>query len=131
MRQHGVSTLLAGATVCLAASLAVTAAPAALAVTAAPTSGAVARAGAWGTAIEVPGLASLSKGQLAAMGSVSCATPGNCAAGGFYLLPTDQGQAFLVSETNGRWGKAIKVHGSGGLTAGGRAPADVASVSCA
>ena len=43
---------------------------------------AVERNGRWGTAIEVPGLGALNKGGAAAVSSVSCASPGSCAAGG-------------------------------------------------
>ena len=45
---------------------------------------AVERNGIWGRAIEMPGLGALNKGGGAAVFSVSCAPPGNCAAGGFY-----------------------------------------------
>jgi len=38
-------------------------------------------------------------------------------------------QGFVVTETNGRWGKAIEVPGSAALNAGGNA--GVGSVSCA
>jgi hypothetical protein len=38
--------------------------------------------GTWGTAEEVPGTAALNQGGFAYVGSVSCASPGNCAAGG-------------------------------------------------
>jgi hypothetical protein len=40
--------------------------------------------GVWGQAINVPGLAALSKGQYGAVNSVSCAPAGGCAAGGDY-----------------------------------------------
>jgi len=40
--------------------------------------------GTWGTAIEVPGLGTLNAGGDAAIFSVSCASAGNCATGGFY-----------------------------------------------
>jgi len=40
-------------------------------------------AGSWGRAIEVPGLGALNKGD-AEVNSVSCASAGNCAAGGDY-----------------------------------------------
>ena len=39
---------------------------------------------AWGRAVEVPGLGSLNKGGNAGVNSVSCASPGNCTAGGSY-----------------------------------------------
>jgi hypothetical protein len=74
--------------------------------------------GTWGTAIEVPGLAALNVGNQAAINSVSCASAGNCSAGGYY----NGFQAFVVSEVNGTWGSAINVPGTtGGI---------VESVSC-
>ena len=38
--------------------------------------------------------------------SVSCAAPGDCAAGGYYRRG-QYNEAFVVSETNGKWGKAL------------------------
>ncbi len=62
-------------------------------------------AGPWGRAIEVPGLGALNKGGDAQVTSVSCASAGDCAAGGYY---TGRGSAgFVVSEQNGVWGTAI------------------------
>src|SRR5712692_7278956 len=90
---------------------------------------AVARASTWGKAIEVPGLGSLNQGGNAQLASVSCASAGNCTAGGFYRDGSGHGQAFVVRETNGTWAKAIEVPGSGTLDAGGGA--EVKSVSCA
>jgi len=86
------------------------------------------RNGTWGKAIEVPGSGALNAGGDASVGSVSCALAGNCAAGGFYADGSRRGQAFVVSERNGTWGKAIKVPGSGTLNKGG--DASVISVSC-
>ena len=84
------------------------------------------RNGVWGQAIEVPGLAALNKGGAAEVGSVSCASAGNCAAGGSYLAGDQQG--FVVSERNGGWGQAIEVPGLAALNKGGAA--SVLSVSC-
>src|SRR6266568_2930940 len=100
-----------------------------LPVTAEPAARAVAWAGTWGTAIEVPGLASLNQGGQAEVRSVSCGAAGNCAAAGGYLDGSGHTQAFVVSEANGTWGKAIEVPGSAALNAGGDASVD--SVSCA
>ena len=86
------------------------------------------RNGTWGKAIEVPGSGALNAGGDASVGSVSCALAGNCAAGGFYADGSRRGQAFVVSERNGTWGKAIEVPGSGTLNRGG--DANVISVSC-
>jgi len=90
---------------------------------------AAAQASTWGTAIEVPGLGSLNQGGNAQLASVSCASAGNCTAGGFYRDGSGHGQAFVVRQTNGAWAKAIEVPGSGTLDAGGGA--EVNSVSCA
>ena len=46
--------------------------------------------GSWGTVTEVPGSASLNANGNAGVTSVSCATAGNCAAGGFYFDALDQ-----------------------------------------
>jgi len=85
--------------------------------------------GRWGKAIEVPGLAALNTGGNAEALSVSCAAAGSCSAGGLYTDAPVHFQAFVVTETNGRWGKAIEVPGSAALNAGGNA--GVGSVSCA
>jgi hypothetical protein len=87
------------------------------------------RHGVWGRAIEVPGSGALNKGAEAAVESVSCASAGNCAAGGFYRDASGHLQAFVVSERHGVWGGAIEVPGSGALNK--RGDARVSSVSCA
>jgi hypothetical protein len=103
-----------------------------VAVTAAPATGAIARAGTWHTAIEVPGLGALNKGANLQGGanvtSLSCGSPGNCAAGGFYRDGSGHDQGFVVSERNGTWHTAIEVPGLGALNKS-RA-AQVSSVSC-
>jgi hypothetical protein len=90
---------------------------------------AVEKNGVWGKAISVPGLAALT-GRLAEATSVSCASPGNCAAVGDYSNISDgRTQGFVAVERNGRWGKAIEVPGLGLLNKGGGA--FISSVSCA
>jgi hypothetical protein len=83
--------------------------------------------GTWGTAIKVPGTAA----QLpnAGIGSVSCAAAGTCSAGGSYTDSSGHGQAFVVSEVNGTWHKAIEVPGTAALNQHGNAA--IGSVSCA
>ena len=82
----------------------------------------------WGRVIEVPGLGALNtgKGGSAEVSAVSCASPGNCAAGGFWVDPYDplgrSDDGFVVSEKNGAWGKAVDFTGENG---------DVDTVSCA
>jgi hypothetical protein len=61
--------------------------------------------GAWGKAEEVPGTAALNKGGDAEINSVSCASAGNCSAGGFYESssnppPAGTSQAFVVTEAS-------------------------------
>ena len=53
------------------------------------------------------------------MNSVSCGAAGDCAAGGYYKDGSGHSQAFVVSETNGVWGHAVKVPGTAALNSGG------------
>ena len=55
--------------------------------------------GTWHTAIEVPGTAALNQGGDAVLSSVSCASAGNCSAGGFYTDSSAHFQAFADSKT--------------------------------
>ena len=84
--------------------------------------------GTWGTAQEPAGLSSLNSGWGAGIASISCASPGNCTAGGTYAETSGTWQTFVVSETNGTWGTAIKVPGTAALNAGKNAR--VFGVSC-
>ena len=86
-------------------------------------------AGTWRAAIEIPGTGGLNKGGNAAVNSVSCASAGNCAAGGLFTDGSGHIQAFVASEINGTWHPAIEVPGTGGLNKGGNAA--VKSLSCA
>ena len=87
--------------------------------------------GAWGKAQEVPGTAVLNAGADARVTSLSCGSPGNCAAGGAYAGAATSltQQAFIVTETDGTWGRAEQVPG----TAPGapKYDSEVTSVSCA
>ncbi|HEV2376661.1 MAG TPA: hypothetical protein VGS19_31370 [Streptosporangiaceae bacterium] len=85
--------------------------------------------GAWRTAHEVRGLAALNAGGDAQVLSVSCASPGNCGAGGYYEDTRAFHEAFVVSEVNGTWGRATEIPGVATLNTG--ADAWVTSVSCA
>ena len=90
------------------------------------------RNGVWGRAVEVPGLGALSTTGEAELTDLSCASAGNCATGGYYAIGRDHELGFVVSETNGRWGRAIEVPGLGpllGTLSTGRS-AQVQSVSC-
>jgi hypothetical protein len=66
--------------------------------------------GRWGTLMPVPGLSALNTGGRAFVTSISCASAGNCAAGGSFTRSSVP-HAFVVSERNGRWGKATVVRG--------------------
>jgi hypothetical protein len=79
--------------------------------------------GVWGNAIEVPGSAALNLGGDAQVVTVSCASAGNCAAGGSYA---DGSGAFVVDEANGTWGSAEQLPHSAGLLAN----VGVTSMSC-
>jgi hypothetical protein len=85
--------------------------------------------GRWGTARQVPGPAGLSGAGDTGVQSVSCASAGNCAAGGFFSDHHGHQQAMVVNETHGRWGRAIELPGSGALNTSGSA--GVISLSCA
>jgi hypothetical protein len=60
--------------------------------------------------------------------SLSCASAGNCAAGGSYEDSSGDTQAFVVDETAGTWGNAEKVPGTAKLNRGG--DANVYRLSC-
>jgi hypothetical protein len=85
--------------------------------------------GTWQKAIEVPGIGALGRNQIAWIYSVSCASAGNCIAGGTLIDNSGSFQAFVVSQANGTWQKAIEVPGAAALNQGGSA--QVSSVSCA
>jgi hypothetical protein len=94
--------------------------------------------GVWGTAREIPGTAKLNVGGFAWIGSVSCPSAGNCAAGGAYQTPEQSGvppgndsQAFVVSERDGRWERAEEVPGMAKLSPPPFEVNFVDSVSCA
>ena len=88
----------------------------------------------WGPAQEVPGTAALAgPGGQAQVSSVSCASPGNCVAGGYYAVPktptASAFQGFLVSQVNGKWGTAQPVPGLAALNVGHNARISVVSCS--
>ena len=85
--------------------------------------------GSWRRAQQVPGLAARNTGENAWIGSVSCASAGNCSAGGWYTESSGGTQAFVVTQTNGSWGRAQQVPGLAALNTGGMAA--IGSVSCA
>jgi hypothetical protein len=60
--------------------------------------------------------------------SVSCASPGNCTAAGYYLDSSDNQQGLLLTETAGKWGAGVEAP----LPANATPPteASLSSVSC-
>lgn len=89
-----------------------------------------AASGAWGKAKQVPGLAALAGAGDSALNSISCASAGNCSAGGSYQLGTDisRSEAFVVSQVSGIWTNAEPVPRIAALNTVGKA--QVNSVSC-
>ena len=69
--------------------------------------------GTWGNAEAVPGTVALNTGLGAATTAVSCSSPGNCVAAGYYAYQygkTRLGVAgFVANQVNGRWQKARPV----------------------
>src|SRR5258706_10491275 len=66
----------------------------------------------WGRAIEVPGLGTLNAGGEAQVSVVSCASAGNCTAGGFYRDRSRPPQAQAGSQVNGRGGTGAAAPGT-------------------
>lgn len=83
--------------------------------------------GKWGPALEVPGTGKLNAGGDAEVSSVSCPSPGNCAATGFYLSSSSRYQAYVASELVGVWHDAMEVPGTGKLNVSGQTDATVVS----
>jgi Bacterial Ig-like domain (group 3) len=85
-------------------------------------------AGSWGPVQEIPGYLALNADNDGGVSSVSCASPGNCVAGGYYRDASSHQQAFVTDETNGTWGAAEEVPGTAALNVDGFT--GVSSVSC-
>jgi hypothetical protein len=81
----------------------------------------------WAAAVDVLRTSGLNAAQ-AWVTSVSCASAGNCAAGGSYEDGHGHSLVFVASERDARWGTAIEVPGTAQLNAGGYP--QVSSVSC-
>ena len=68
-------------------------------------------AGTWQNAAPVPGIAALDAGHFADLQAVSCPSPGNCAARGFYTDAGGSGQVLTIDEVNGTWGSPARLPG--------------------
>jgi hypothetical protein len=86
-------------------------------------------AGTWGTAEEVPGLATLNSGGSAYVETVSCPAAGDCSAVGNYKDALGHTQSFSVNKVGGIWGSAEEIPALGALDSGGSAL--VGPLSCA
>ncbi len=84
--------------------------------------------GTWGTAIDVPGMATLNAGGDARVSSISCPAPGKCEVGGDYTDAAGESQVFVAAETSGSWDDATEVPGTAALNTGG--DAGLSSISC-
>jgi hypothetical protein len=73
------------------------------------------RGGTWGNAELVPGTAALNSGNGAGVGAVSCTSPGDCTAMGFYTTSQVLEYAFVASQVNGSCGKAVPASGIPGI----------------
>ena len=70
--------------------------------------------GHWGKAVTISPAASIGGGRPATAASVSCTSPGNCVAGGYF---SRSGQyPYLVTKTGGKWRQARPVPGEAKLT---------------
>ena len=89
-------------------------------------------AGVWGNATKIS-LAGLPKNGSTGgeLNAVSCASPGNCSAGGAYRDRTGIWRPFAVNEKNGTWGHAQEIRGIASLFLDGDIePAGIEFVSC-
>jgi hypothetical protein len=86
--------------------------------------------GTWRPVRTIAGAGLLAHGPQSGAETVSCASAGNCMAGGWFEGPGGTGdQAFTASEVNGRWGGAHVLPGSTALNKGKNA--NLLSLSCA
>src|SRR5258706_399879 len=67
--------------------------------------------GTWASGRPVPGLAAVDIGISAQVAGLSCASPGNCVAGGRYTDRRGRYQPFVVSQVRGSWGTLRQVPG--------------------
>jgi Fibronectin type III domain len=84
--------------------------------------------GTWGTAVALPGLATLNVGGLAGPEALSCSSVGSCATGGTYLLSSTAAEPWVASEVSGSWQSAIELPGNDLVNTGNAAT--VTSVAC-
>lgn len=64
--------------------------------------------GSWGSGAGVTLPSNATTGD-SSLSSVSCPSPGNCTAGGYYAGPSDDVQGLLVDESSGTWATGVQV----------------------
>jgi len=85
-------------------------------------------AGSWGQAGRVSGSTAFTSSTETSIAALSCASAGNCVAGGSYSSGVSDDQAYVLTQTHGAWGKAALLPGLASLNQGG--DASVTAISC-
>ncbi|MGA7833874.1 MAG: hypothetical protein WCA31_01555 [Acidimicrobiales bacterium] len=85
--------------------------------------------GKWRGAQILEGLSTRNEGLNTGATVVSCAAPGDCAAGGSYSVTRNTMSVFVATETHGRWGNAVPLAGPSIQKAGSNSY--LTSISCA
>jgi hypothetical protein len=75
------------------------------------------RKGTWGKAATMPGIVRHHKGSSTQLYSLSCASSGNCAGGGYYENAAFKEIAFVITKSGGHWYSLREVPGIGTLSA--------------
>jgi hypothetical protein len=75
--------------------------------------------GVWDTAVQLPGVSTLSTGTNSALSWIDCSSSGNCSGVGIYSDPSSHTQSFVDSEVNGSWNMAQETPGDATLNGGG------------
>lgn len=84
------------------------------------------RDGVWGRTRAIPGVRALETGYYADLSTISCASPGNCSAGGD--VDTANGaRAFVLDQVGGSWGVPDLISGVGSYRMAG---SRISSISC-
>lgn len=84
--------------------------------------------GVWGKGQSIPGSAALNASAIS-VAALSCASAGNCGAGGTYFVGEGVvAEVFVISQKNGTWRRAEEIPGSAALNGGADALFD--AVSC-
>ena len=84
--------------------------------------------GVWSNAVEIPGTALLTAGNVSEVNGIACPAAGSCTAVGDYTDTNGELQGFVVDEVDGTWGNAQQTPGLGYLNVDGAA--STLAVSC-